>query len=100
VLSDDTKRKQFDQFGTAQDFSGAGAPGAGGGSYQGFHSNIDPEELFRNIFGRMGKTAGQSGQFDFGDFDFDNQQHAASAHGFAAAQEVHFIMFLILIDLI
>ena len=40
----------------------------GGG--QGFHSNIDPEELFRNIFGDRG------GQNPFGSFGFGGGQQA------------------------
>uniref|UniRef100_A0A914VU15 Uncharacterized protein n=1 Tax=Plectus sambesii TaxID=2011161 RepID=A0A914VU15_9BILA len=93
ILSDDGKRQQYDQFGVAHDFSGAGAPGAGqGGSYQGFHSTVDPEELFRRIFGsafggKGGKGGTRSGAFDFSDFDFGEQQHAGSNFGFAAAQE-------------
>lgn len=46
ILSDDTKRKQYDQWGTAGDFAGS----ASSGGFQGFSSSIDPEELFRNIF--------------------------------------------------
>ena len=40
----------------------------GGG--QGFHSNIDPEELFRTIFGDRG------GQNPFGSFGFGGGQQA------------------------
>jgi DnaJ family protein A protein 3 len=83
VLSDETKRKQYDTYGmTGQGF--AGAAGAGG-PFQGatysrgfetFHSQMDPEELFRKIFGDAGFR--MSGFSDF----------AESAFGFAPATEV------------
>ena len=48
VLSDDTKRKQYDAFGSgdggANPFGGFQQPGDGNWN---FRSNIDPEELFR-----------------------------------------------------
>lgn len=52
VLSDSSKRKQYDHFGTATDFSGAGgqAPGGNWNTSWNFKSNIDPEEFFRQIF--------------------------------------------------
>ncbi|XP_076319570.1 dnaJ homolog l(2)tid, mitochondrial isoform X2 [Tachypleus tridentatus] len=75
VLSDDNKRKQYDQFGTTTDFGSAGGPGATG--FQGFQSTIDPEELFRKIFGDMGIKTGFS-NFDFADSQF----------GFGQSQEI------------
>ncbi|XP_013784424.1 protein tumorous imaginal discs, mitochondrial-like [Limulus polyphemus] len=75
VLSDDNKRKQYDQFGTTTDFGSAGGPGATG--FQGFQSTIDPEELFRKIFGDLGIKTG------FSNFDF-----AESQFGFGGSQEV------------
>ena len=69
VLSDEDKRAQYDTYGsTGEQFGGMG----GGG---GFSSNIDPEELFRTIFGDKGSPFGnfsnfgggqQTEQFDFG----------------------------------
>ncbi|XP_054721549.1 protein tumorous imaginal discs, mitochondrial-like [Uloborus diversus] len=47
VLSDETKRKQYDQWGTTEDYARSGPAGGG---FQGFSSSMDPEELFRNIF--------------------------------------------------
>ena len=54
VLGDEKKRQQYDTFGAA----GPGAAhdaqsGFGGGGAGGFHyqSQVDPEELFRTIFG-------------------------------------------------
>ena len=72
VLSDEEKRAQYDQFGSAGDQFGMGGGGQGG-----FRSNIDPEELFRTIFGDKGNPfgnftgfsqqhGGQQEQFDFG----------------------------------
>jgi len=49
------------------------------GGFSGFHSSVDPEELFRKIFGEAGfKMGGFSEQGDFSE----------SQHGFAAASEV------------
>ncbi|CAD7966448.1 unnamed protein product [Amoebophrya sp. A25] len=62
VLSDETKRKQYDQLGISgwrQMQSGGGGRSAGGGfPGGGFHGGeIDPNEIFRAFFG---------GDFDFG----------------------------------
>eukprot|EP00088_Acartia_fossae_P017313 TRINITY_DN1980_c0_g1_i2.p1 TRINITY_DN1980_c0_g1~~TRINITY_DN1980_c0_g1_i2.p1 ORF type:complete len:473 (-),score=98.96 TRINITY_DN1980_c0_g1_i2:900-2318(-) len=82
VLSDDDKRKQYDAFGSTGDHFG-GMGGGGGGGFGGHHaggwdfkSNIDPEELFRTIFGNQagggnpfagfGGGAGAQQEFDFG----------------------------------
>uniref|UniRef100_A0A1Q3FXA3 DnaJ homolog l(2)tid, mitochondrial n=1 Tax=Culex tarsalis TaxID=7177 RepID=A0A1Q3FXA3_CULTA len=85
VLSDDTKRREYDTFGQTSEqmgrAGGGGHPGAGQGP-QGFSQNwqfrstIDPEELFRKIFGDGGFKAG--GFDDFSDSRF----------GFGGAQEV------------
>jgi len=55
VLGDETKRQQYDMFGNsagddAQTFRSSHA----GGGFRGFTSSIDPEELFRQIFGNRG----------------------------------------------
>lgn len=88
VLSDETKRKEYDTYGqTSEEMGrqgGAGfrPPGAGFGP-QGFSQNwqyrstIDPEELFRKIFGDAGFRGG--GGFE----DFSESQF-----GFGGAQEV------------
>jgi DnaJ homolog subfamily A member 3 len=85
VLSDETKRKEYDTYGqTSEEMGRQGGgfrPGAGFGP-QGFSQNwqyrstIDPEELFRKIFGDAGFNAG-----GFEDF-------SESRFGFGAAQEV------------
>lgn len=81
VLSDDGKRQQYDNWGSASGSPGGSSGGAGGpqGSWgpEGFHSTIDPEELFRKIFGDLGGRTG------FSDFDFSESQF-----GFGGAQEV------------
>lgn len=68
VLSDETKRKQYDTYGSA----GFDASQAGGGQqyWTGQTSNVNPEELFRKIFGEF------SGGRGFSDFNsiFDQPQ--------------------------
>ncbi|XP_028310858.1 dnaJ heat shock protein family (Hsp40) member A3a isoform X2 [Gouania willdenowi] len=68
VLSDEVKRKQYDTYGSA----GFDAGQAGGGQryWSGQTSHVDPEELFRKIFGEF------SGGRGFGDFNaiFDQPQ--------------------------
>mgnify|MGYP000641734100 CR=1 FL=1 len=52
VLSDATKRRQYDQFGHAAFQNGAGAGGASG--FQGFNmGDIDLEDILGDLFGRM-----------------------------------------------
>ncbi|XP_075292303.1 dnaJ homolog subfamily A member 3, mitochondrial isoform X2 [Opisthocomus hoazin] len=68
VLSDEVKRKQYDAYGTAS--FDAGAAGAGAGQqYWSSGPSIDPEELFRKIFGEFSGSR-------FGDFQsvFDQPQ--------------------------
>ncbi|XP_065159523.1 protein tumorous imaginal discs, mitochondrial isoform X2 [Atheta coriaria] len=84
ILGDDTKRKQFDTYGaTAEQMGGMGGGGRGSGP-QGFSQNwqyqstIDPEELFRKIFGDAAFGGGNRSGFDF----------AESQFGFGEAQEV------------
>ncbi|KAM7371982.1 hypothetical protein PAMP_009182 [Pampus punctatissimus] len=68
VLSDEVKRKQYDTYGS----TGFDAGQAGGRQqyWSGHASNVDPEELFRKIFGEF------SGGRGFGDFNaiFDQPQ--------------------------
>lgn len=64
VLSDQTKRAQFDRFGTAGPDGGfpGGARGRGGPRSQTFHwgagEQIDPNEIFSQIFGGAGGAEG------------------------------------------
>ncbi|CAH1634899.1 unnamed protein product [Spodoptera littoralis] len=79
ILSDENKRKQYDTFGTTADDMGMGGgpTGADGFTHQWqYKSTIDPEELFRKIFGDAGFKSEA-----FSDF-------AESKFGFGAAQEV------------
>ncbi|KAH8407606.1 hypothetical protein KR222_007924 [Zaprionus bogoriensis] len=87
VLSDDQKRREYDTYGqTAENMSrqGGGGGGFGGGPFgpEGFSQNwqfrstIDPEELFRKIFGE--------GNFRTNSFD----DFADSKFGFGQAQEL------------
>ncbi|XP_015440450.1 PREDICTED: protein tumorous imaginal discs, mitochondrial-like isoform X2 [Dufourea novaeangliae] len=82
VLSDDTKRKEYDTWGTTSEQMGMGQAGGGtknyGQNWQ-FRSTINPEELFRKIFGEAGF---QSNAFS------DYEDFAESVFGFGAAQEV------------
>ncbi|KAL0829754.1 hypothetical protein ABMA28_003243 [Loxostege sticticalis] len=79
ILSDENKRKQYDTFGTTSEQMGMGGgpSGADGFTHQWqYKSTIDPEELFRKIFGDAGFKSEA-----FSDF-------AESQFGFGAAQEV------------
>ncbi|XP_071652407.1 LOW QUALITY PROTEIN: protein tumorous imaginal discs, mitochondrial [Temnothorax longispinosus] len=84
VLSDDTKRKEYDTWGATSEQMGMGMGQGQGGpkSYNQhwqYRSTINAEELFRKIFGDAGF---QSGAFsDFEDF-------TETKYGFGAAQEV------------
>ena len=76
-LSDDTKRKQYDAFGGAAGAGGGfgGAEGFPGGTGFGgawnFKSSIDPEELFRTIFGDGAFRGAGADPFGAGDTQFD-----------------------------
>ncbi|KAK3856489.1 hypothetical protein Pcinc_037196 [Petrolisthes cinctipes] len=80
VLSDEEKRRQYDTMGrTAEQMGatgGAGNPFQSGWQYQ---TSIDPEELFRKIFGDFKRAGGM---------DMGGQDFAESAFGFGAAQEI------------
>lgn len=84
VLSDDTKRKEYDTFGQTSEQMGMGGAGARGHGPQGFEqawqfrSTIDPEELFRKIFGEGAFRGAGAGFDDFSDTKF----------GFGGAQEL------------
>ena len=64
VLSDDGKRKQYDDFqkyGGAGDFNstaGSGGPGSGFSGWQGFSSGFSSEDIFRQVFEEMRNFAG------------------------------------------
>ncbi|CAO4371903.1 unnamed protein product [Caenorhabditis nigoni] len=77
VLSDDTKRQEYDSFGSGGGQAGRG--GAPGGGFH-YHGNVDVNEIFRRAFG------GGAGGGGMGGFNFDN--FAQSAFGHSAAQEM------------
>ncbi|CAL4106198.1 unnamed protein product [Meganyctiphanes norvegica] len=85
VLSDDTKRSQYDTMGKTAEQMGASGMGSAGNPFQGkqwsYETTIDPQELFRKIFGDFGAGSGRG--FNMGDQDF-----AESVFGFGAAQEI------------
>ncbi|KAK9870999.1 hypothetical protein WA026_009959 [Henosepilachna vigintioctopunctata] len=85
ILGDETKRKQFDQWGaTAEQMGGMGGPTGSAYGSQGFNqswsyqSTMDPEELFKTIFGDAG----------FGKSNMKFDDFADSTYGFGEAQEV------------
>ncbi|XP_066546244.1 dnaJ heat shock protein family (Hsp40) member A3a isoform X2 [Amia ocellicauda] len=53
VLSDEVKRKQYDTYGTAGFDPGQAGAGAGSQQFWRGGSSVDPEELFRKIFGEF-----------------------------------------------
>lgn len=81
VLSDDTKRREYDMYGQTSEQmgrQGGGGPRAGPDGFSQawqYRSTIDPEELFRKIFG--------DGAFRSSFDDF-----AESQFGFGGAQEI------------
>ncbi|KAM6320225.1 dnaJ homolog subfamily A member 3, mitochondrial isoform 2-T2 [Podargus strigoides] len=68
VLSDEVKRKQYDTYGTAS-FDPGAAGASAGRQYWSTGPSVDPEELFRKIFGEFSRSP-------FGDFQnaFDQPQ--------------------------
>ncbi|XP_053509032.1 dnaJ heat shock protein family (Hsp40) member A3a isoform X1 [Ictalurus furcatus] len=81
VLSDEIKRKQYDTYGAAGFEAGRAGAGAGQQQYWSSGTSVDPEELFRKIFGEF------SGARGFGDFNgiFDQPQEYVMELTFAQA---------------
>ncbi|EFP06306.1 CRE-DNJ-10 protein [Caenorhabditis remanei] len=79
VLSDDTKRQEYDAYGSGGGPTGAGRAGGAGGGFH-YHGNVDVNEIFRRAFG------GGAGGGGMGGFNFDN--FAQSTFGHSAAQEM------------
>jgi len=102
VLSDDDKRKQYDAYGTAgESFGGMGGGGGGFGNAQdwNFKSNIDPEELFRNIFGNQGNPfAGFGGGATQQEFDFGPKEYHVNLTFQQAATGINKDMYVSIID--
>jgi len=100
VLGDDDKRAQFDTYGTAGEQFGMGG---GGGHQGGFSSNIDPEELFRTIFGDKGSPFGNFSQGGGGgggaeQFDFGPKEYHVNLTFQQAAQGVNKDMYVSIMD--
>ena len=101
VLGDDDKRAQFDNYGTAGEQFGMG-----GGHQGGFSSNMDPEELFRTIFGDKGKGSpfGNFSNFTQGggggaeQFDFGPKEYHVNLTFQQAAQGVNKDMYVSIMD--
>lgn len=74
VLSDEKKRQEYDQWGSTTEFGTSQSAGTSGFAYR---SEIDPEELFRKIFGDF---PFQGKMYDF--------NYAESKFGFGASEEV------------
>lgn len=55
-MGDDTKRKQYDTFGMAGEQASSNQGYSQARGYQNYQSTIDPEELFRSIFGDAFKS--------------------------------------------
>ncbi|KAL7753280.1 Chaperone protein dnaJ [Sorochytrium milnesiophthora] len=85
VLSDEDKRRQYDQFGMDPEQRGGGGGGGGfghggGGRYQGFDGEIDPEELFRAFFGDMSGFSGAQFRTGGSPFVFTNMPRQRHRH--------------------
>lgn len=84
VLSDESKRKQYDQWGSAPDFGGSPGAGPSGRTQAQWQGTIDPEELFRKIFGNIKLGSGGGVEFP----SWDAEDFAASGFGFGSSQEL------------
>ncbi|GFT51816.1 protein tumorous imaginal discs, mitochondrial, partial [Nephila pilipes] len=73
VLGDEKKRKEYDEWGTQREFQYRRDPAAN--EFR-FHSNIDPEDLFRKIFGNL-NFKGRMADFEYADTHFG---HGAAEH--------------------
>lgn len=93
VLSDETKRREYDSWGKTSEQMGREGFGTGGfgagraGPQWNYQSNIDPEELFRKIFGDFTDPRFGGSPFGQGFANFDFGEEAESAFG-RGGQEV------------
>lgn len=95
VLGDQEKRSQFDTFGATSSSSSSPGGGAGGFGFASgprrrtqwtYQSNVDPEDLFRQIFGEF-KSRGGGQQARQSDFGFGTIFEDFAKFGFGRAQE-------------
>jgi len=98
VLGDDDKRGQYDTYGSAGEQFGMG------GGQGGFQGNIDPEELFRTIFGNKNNPFGNFANFSQGGgggaehFDFGPKEYHVNLTFQQAAQGVNKDMYVSIMD--
>ena len=79
-------------YGTTSDTGGAGQPGGGfgGGGYQ-YQSQIDPEELFRTIFGDAFRQ-GRDFESIFDDFGSDSRN--SGAYDITQVKKIYILLFM------
>lgn len=92
ILSDAGKRREYDDYGSSagphQGFNSAYRTNSTGFS-GGFTSSVDPEELFRKIFGDFAASGSTAGRSDpFADFDFGSHEDSAFGTTSSAAEVV------------
>ena len=74
-MGDEGKRKQYDTYGVAGDEAPGGSARSGSTSGFQYQSQVDPEELFRTIFGdAFRRGQGFESMFDNNNFGSDSQQ--------------------------
>jgi len=100
ILGDADKRAHFDSYGSAGEQFG----GMGGGGNAGFKSNMDPEELFRTIFGDKNSPFGNFANFSQGGgggaehVDFGPKEYHVNLTFQQAAQGVSKDMYVSIMD--
>ncbi|XP_021954655.1 protein tumorous imaginal discs, mitochondrial isoform X3 [Folsomia candida] len=96
VLSDDTKRREYDAWGRTSEQMGRegygggrgfGSGAQGGGPQWQYQSSVDPEELFRKIFGEFRDPRFGGNPFGQGFGNFGGGGEEDEAFGFGGAQE-------------
>ncbi|CAH8477140.1 unnamed protein product [Dicrocoelium dendriticum] len=79
ILGDENKRKQYNSFGAAGPSASSGFRGQQQEGFE-FHSQIDPEELFRRIF--------RDSEFAFKEWTSGDRGFAETIFGFNPTKEV------------
>lgn len=82
VLSDDNKRREYDQWGTTSEQMGRKGHTSADFKSWNFEADLNPEELFRKIFGEAGFGASAFGE------TLKETDYTENKQGFAAAEEV------------
>ncbi|KAK3922939.1 Protein tumorous imaginal discs, mitochondrial [Frankliniella fusca] len=81
VLSDETKRQEYDQWGTTMEQMNRSGQSTDFNSWN-FESDLNPEELFRKIFGEAGFNPRGFGE------KLHETDHTANKQGYGAAEEI------------